>query len=44
MAEELAFAQKQQIICDVEDLIKSGYCTLEEITDEISDQLCHLHE
>lgn len=36
--------KKRQIIDDIEALVKSGFCTLEDITDEIKDELCHLWE
>ena len=42
MNEEEAYLEKESIINDVEDVVGSGFYSLEEITDEINDRLCHL--
>lgn len=36
--------QKQEVIDTIEHLVEMKYYTLEEITEEIRDRLCHLWE
>ena len=40
--EREAIQEMESIINAVEDLVESGYYTLEEVTDNIRDTLCHL--
>ena len=44
MTKKEAAKKKKQIIDDVEEIVTSGYCTLEEIMDDILDDLCHLYK
>ena len=43
MTEEEAYTKKLSITNDIEELVESGYYSIEEIVSEIKDTLCHLY-